>query len=52
METSYGTGLELVKTVFHRLIVLGKRSYFSSRHCFGLPSGKNVLSDNFSSPLK
>lgn len=30
METSYGTGLELVKADLHCLILLGKRLYFSS----------------------
>lgn len=50
METSYGTGLELVRTDLHHLILLGKKAVFQRlADYFCLISGNNNLCDSVSS---
>lgn len=50
METSYGTGLELVRPDFNCLIPLRKQAVFQClTDSFCLTSGNNALSDTFTS---
>lgn len=53
METSYGTGLELVRANFNHLRLLRKQVVFQwLTDFFCLTSGNSTLSDTFTFPLK